>query len=66
MDIAVAPDIPTYSGGLGILAGDRAQSAADRSIPLTVALVSRATIPQPARQCPAQDLRVTEIVIQLV
>lgn len=34
MEIAVAPDIPTYSGGLGILAGDTLRSAADTGLPL--------------------------------
>jgi len=34
MEIALAPDIPTYSGGLGILAGDTLRSAADMSVPL--------------------------------
>jgi glycogen phosphorylase len=29
MEIAIAPEIPTYSGGLGILAGDTLRSAAD-------------------------------------
>jgi hypothetical protein len=29
MDIALEPDIPTYSGGLGALAGDTVRSAAD-------------------------------------
>jgi starch phosphorylase len=34
MEIALAPEIPTYSGGLGILAGDTLRSAADLRIPL--------------------------------
>jgi starch phosphorylase len=34
MEIAVAPDIPTYSGGLGVLAGDTLRSAADTGLPL--------------------------------
>ncbi|MHB8303492.1 MAG: alpha-glucan family phosphorylase [Acidobacteriaceae bacterium] len=34
MEIAVAPDMPTYSGGLGVLAGDTLRSAADTSLPL--------------------------------
>src|SRR5689334_15723377 len=29
MEIALEPDIPTYSGGLGVLAGDTLRSAAD-------------------------------------
>jgi starch phosphorylase len=43
MEIALAPDIPTYSGGLGMLAGDAVRSAADLGIPLVgVTLASRA------------------------
>ncbi len=43
MEVALRPEIHTYSGGLGILAGDTARSAADLEIPLVViTLVSRA------------------------
>lgn len=43
MEIALANDIPTYSGGLGILAGDTMRSAADLALPfVAVSLVSRA------------------------
>lgn len=43
MEIALRPDIPTYSGGLGVLAGDTVRSAADMELPLvTVSLGSRA------------------------
>lgn len=43
MEIAIANDIPTYSGGLGVLAGDTMRSAADLGIPMVaVTLVSRA------------------------
>jgi len=34
MEIAVAPEMPTYSGGLGVLAGDTLRSAADMGLPL--------------------------------
>src|SRR5512146_1768798 len=34
MEIGVKNDIPTYSGGLGILAGDTIKSAADLKLPL--------------------------------
>jgi len=34
MEIALDPSIPTYSGGLGVLAGDTLRSAADLSIPM--------------------------------
>jgi len=42
MEIALRPEIHTYSGGLGVLAGDTARSAADLELPLVVVtLVSR-------------------------
>jgi glycogen phosphorylase len=34
MEIAINPSMPTYSGGLGVLAGDTLRSAADVTIPL--------------------------------
>ena len=34
MEIAINPAIPTYSGGLGVLAGDTLRSAADTGVPL--------------------------------
>jgi starch phosphorylase len=34
MEIAVEPGIPTYAGGLGILAGDTVRAAADLRIPM--------------------------------
>jgi len=34
MEIAIDEDMPTYSGGLGVLAGDTIRSAADLSVPL--------------------------------
>ena len=43
MEIALENDIPTYAGGLGVLAGDTLRSAADLDMPLVgVTLVSRA------------------------
>ncbi|HCA46926.1 MAG TPA: alpha-glucan family phosphorylase, partial [Armatimonadetes bacterium] len=36
MEIGISADIPTYSGGLGVLAGDTARAAADLSIPMIV------------------------------
>ena len=33
MEIGLRPDIPTYSGGLGVLAGDTLRSAADLNLP---------------------------------
>lgn len=42
MEIALHPDIHTYSGGLGILAGDTARSAADLELPMAfVTLICR-------------------------
>ncbi len=42
MEIALQPDIPTFSGGLGVLAGDTLRSAADLGIPMAgVTLVYR-------------------------
>jgi len=42
MEIGVKNDIPTYSGGLGILAGDTIKSAADLELPVVaVTLISR-------------------------
>ncbi len=53
MEIAVAPDIPTYSGGLGVLAGDTLRSAADTGLPLVaVTLVHRKGY---FRQCLSAD-----------
>ena len=34
MEIAIDPAMPTYSGGLGVLAGDTLRSAADLGVPL--------------------------------
>ncbi len=42
MEIGVKNDIPTYSGGLGILAGDTIKAAADLKLPLVaVTLIDR-------------------------
>ena len=42
MEIGVLNDMPTYSGGLGVLAGDTIRSAADLKIPfIAVTLLSR-------------------------
>jgi len=42
MEIALRNDIPTYSGGLGVLAGDTLRSATDLELPMVaVSLVSR-------------------------
>ena len=42
MEIALRNEIPTYSGGLDVLAGDTLRSAADLELPMVaVTLVSR-------------------------
>ena len=42
MEIALRPEMHTYSGGLGVLAGDTARSCADLELPVVfVTLVSR-------------------------
>src|SRR5574337_1073660 len=42
MEIGLSNDIPTYSGGLGVLAGDTIKSGADLKIPLVaVTLLSK-------------------------
>ncbi|HJR71280.1 MAG TPA: alpha-glucan family phosphorylase, partial [Gammaproteobacteria bacterium] len=61
MEVALRSEIPTYSGGLGVLAGDTLRSAADLRIPLVaVTLVSRKgyfrqTIDATGRQIEAPD-----------
>jgi len=43
MEIALRNEVPTYAGGLGVLAGDTIRSAVDLALPLVaVSLVSRA------------------------
>src|SRR6185503_8291739 len=37
MEIALDPAMPTYSGGLGVLAGDTVRSAADLALPMVAA-----------------------------
>ena len=42
MEIGLENDIPTYSGGLGVLAGDTIRSAADLDLPMVaVTLICR-------------------------
>jgi len=61
MEIALRCEIPTYSGGLGVLAGDTLRSAADLEVPMVgVTLVSRQgyfrqSIDAGGRQCEAPD-----------
>jgi glycogen phosphorylase len=43
MEIALHPEMNTYAGGLGVLAGDTARSAADLELPMVfISLISRA------------------------
>jgi starch phosphorylase len=45
MEIAISPEMPTYSRGLGILAGDTARAAAELDLPIVfVTLISRRAI----------------------
>jgi glucan phosphorylase len=39
MEIALDPAMPTYSGGLGILAGDTLRAAAEQSLPIRETIV---------------------------
>jgi len=58
MEIAIEADIPTYSGGLGMLAGDMLRSAVDLAIPMVgVTLVSRSGY---FHQCLSPEGRQTE------
>ena len=42
MEIGLLPDLPTYSGGLGVLAGDTLKSAADLGVPMVgITLIHR-------------------------
>ena len=42
MEIGIANEIPTYSGGLGVLAGDTLRSCADLEVPIIgMTLLSR-------------------------
>jgi glycogen phosphorylase len=42
MEIALSPEMPTYAGGLGVLAGDTIMAAADQGLPLlAVSLLHR-------------------------
>ena len=43
MEIAFDPAVPTYSGGLGILAGDTLRAAADLGVPMVAVSSSTAT-----------------------
>jgi starch phosphorylase len=40
MEMALRPDIPTYSGGLGVLAGDTIRSAADLKLPMIAVMLA--------------------------
>ncbi len=61
MEIGLDPDIPTYSGGLGVLAGDSLRGAADLRLPMVgITLVHRKgyfrqLLDQEGRQTEAPD-----------
>lgn len=61
MEIALRPEMHTYSGGLGVLAGDTARTCADLDLPVAfVTLISRAgylrqTIDEEGRQVEHAD-----------
>ncbi len=58
MEIGIDPEMPTYSGGLGILAGDTVRSAADLGVPMVaVTLLHRKGY---FRQCLGEDGTQTE------
>ena len=40
MEIGLEPGMPTYSGGLGVLAGDTIRSAADLKVPIVAVTAS--------------------------
>src|SRR5215467_15143644 len=79
MEIALEPDIPTYSGGLGVLAGDTLRSAADLGVPVVAVTllyrkgyfrqrISQAgdQIEEPALWEPEKVLEPTKSVAQLM
>ena len=35
MELALSAEIPTYAGGLGVLAGDTVRAGADLGVPMT-------------------------------
>ena len=43
MEVGIEARVPTYSGGLGILAGDTIRAAADLKVPMVA--VSPTTVP---------------------
>ncbi len=61
MEIALAPELPTYSGGLGILAGDVVRAAADGKLPMVGVTLAhrkgyfRQTLDADGRQIEAPD-----------
>lgn len=69
MEIGIRSDIPTYSGGLGVLAGDTIRSAADLQVPMiAVTLLSRKgyfrqrLLPDGTQQEEPEDWNVEELL----
>ncbi len=78
MEIGLKDDIPTYSGGLGVLAGDTVKSAADLNLPFVpVTLISRKgyfrqeidnqghQIEHPAVWDPSKQLKKTDVKVSI-
>jgi starch phosphorylase len=78
MEIGLKDDIPTYSGGLGVLAGDTVKSAADLNLPfVAVTLICRKgyfrqeidptghQIEHPAVWDPAKQLKKTDVKVSI-
>jgi len=51
MEIALDPGMSTYSGGLGVLAGDTIRSAADLKVPVVAVCLLHRQGCSTARQC---------------
>ena len=54
MEIGLSSEIPTYAGGLGVLAGDTIRSAADLNIPLVAVTLVRNQIEHTEEWNPAR------------
>ena len=78
MEIGLKDEIPTYSGGLGVLAGDTVKSAADLNLPFVpVTLISRKgyfrqeidnkgrQIEHPAVWDPSKQLKKTDVKVSI-
>lgn len=72
MEIEVRPEIPTYSGGLGVLAGDTIRAAADLRVPLLAVTLAhrqgyfRQSIDSTGTQVEAPDEWQPELLLELL